>query len=68
MDVLMGFLQSVNNVVWGPIMLVLLVGTGLYLTLGCVFSPSATGSALINAFGKDASINPSMAKYLPGMR
>lgn len=37
MDVLMGFLQSVNNVVWGPIMLVLLVGTGLYLTIGLRF-------------------------------
>lgn len=37
MDVLMGWLQSVNNVVWGPIMLVLLVGTGLYLTIGLRF-------------------------------
>ena len=29
--------SAVNNVVWGPIMLVLLIGTGIYLTIRCGF-------------------------------
>ena len=33
----MAWLKSVNDVVWGPGMLVLLVGTGLYLTVGLKF-------------------------------
>ncbi len=33
----MGWLEAVNNVVWGQGMLVLLVGTGLYLTIGLRF-------------------------------
>ena len=37
MEALYGFLQEVSNVVWGPIMLVLLVGTGLYLTVSLRF-------------------------------
>ena len=32
MEAFMAWLKSVNDVVWGPGMLVLLVGTGLYLT------------------------------------
>ena len=28
---------AVNNVVWGPIMLVLLIGTGIYLSIRCGF-------------------------------
>ena len=37
MDSFMSWLGAVNNVVWGPGMLVLLVGTGLYLTIGLRF-------------------------------
>ena len=37
MESFMQWLGAVNNVVWGPGMLVLLVGTGLYLTLGLRF-------------------------------
>ena len=37
MEALYGFLQEVSNVVWGPIMLIMLVGTGLYLTIGLRF-------------------------------
>ena len=33
MEAFMAWLKSVNDVVWGPGMLVLLVGTGLYLTV-----------------------------------
>ncbi|MFC0268451.1 alanine/glycine:cation symporter family protein [Kushneria aurantia] len=34
MDVLHGIITSINGVVWGPLMLVLLLGTGLYLQIG----------------------------------
>lgn len=37
MEVLMEWLTEFNNIVWGPGMLVLLVGTGLYLTFGLRF-------------------------------
>ena len=33
MDVFISALTSLNNFVWGPVMLVLLVGTGLYLNV-----------------------------------
>ena len=32
-------LAAVNNFVWGPVMLVLLVGTGIFLTLRLKFLP-----------------------------
>jgi AGCS family alanine or glycine:cation symporter len=32
-------LNSISNIVWGPIMLILLFGVGLYLTLGLRFLP-----------------------------
>ncbi len=34
MDILIAWISTVNGVVWGPAMLILLAGTGLYLTLG----------------------------------
>lgn len=37
MDSFMNFLNSLSAFLWGPTMLVLLVGTGLYLTLGLKF-------------------------------
>ncbi len=37
MDFINNILVPVNNFVWGPIMLVLLVGTGLYLNIGLRF-------------------------------
>ena len=61
----MGILGEINNMVWGPGMLVLLVGTGLYLTIGLRFfsfrkipegfaslwkSRSATGDGEISPF------------------
>ncbi|MDL2285800.1 sodium:alanine symporter family protein [Desulfovibrio sp. OttesenSCG-928-F07] len=33
------FLNALNNIVWGPIMLVLLVGTGIFLTIGLKCMP-----------------------------
>ena len=37
MQAVYDFLQAISNVVWGPVMLVMLVGTGLYLTIGLRF-------------------------------
>ena len=38
-DFLVGVLSPINNFVWGPVMLVMLVGTGLYLNIGLKFFP-----------------------------
>ncbi len=38
-ETLVALLTPVNNFVWGPVMLVLLVGTGLYLNIGLKFYP-----------------------------
>ena len=35
----MDIITTVNSWAWGPLMLVLLLGTGLYLTLGLRFLP-----------------------------
>lgn len=46
-------LHSVNNFVWGPIMLVLLVGTGVFLTIRLKFLPWRNlGYALKSVFKK----------------
>ncbi len=33
MEIIENFVATLSNLVWGPIMLTLLVGTGLYLTI-----------------------------------
>lgn len=37
METLIQALKAINDVIWGPGMLILLIGTGLYLTLGLRF-------------------------------
>ena len=37
MEVFVDLLKGLNSIVWGPVMLVLLVGTGLYLNFGLKF-------------------------------
>jgi AGCS family alanine or glycine:cation symporter len=37
MEAINSVMQSMNGIVWGPVMIVLLVGTGLYLTVGLRF-------------------------------
>lgn len=37
MDFLLKINETINNFVWGPVILVLLVGTGIYLTVGTKF-------------------------------
>lgn len=39
MESLIGIISAINGVVWGPAMLLLLAGTGLYLTLGLKLAP-----------------------------
>lgn len=39
MDALIGYINSINSFVWGPAMLALLAGTGIYLTIGLKFTP-----------------------------
>ena len=39
MDTLIGYINTINNIVWGPAMLLLLAGTGLYLTFGLKLIP-----------------------------
>lgn len=39
MDFFISLNKSVNNFVWGPVMMVLLVGTGIYLTVRTNFMP-----------------------------
>ncbi|KAA0695800.1 sodium:alanine symporter family protein [Halopseudomonas laoshanensis] len=39
MESLIGIISAINGVVWGPAMLILLAGTGLYLTLGLKLTP-----------------------------
>ncbi|VFT62533.1 amino acid carrier protein [Pseudomonas aeruginosa] len=47
MESLQKWVVDLNGVVWGPLMLVLILGTGLYLMLGVeVHAPGAPGSRL----------------------
>lgn len=39
MELITQFVTLVNGIVWGPLMLVLILGTGLYLTIGLGFMP-----------------------------
>lgn len=39
MDALIAYIGTINGIVWGPAMLALLAGTGLYLTLGLKLIP-----------------------------
>ena len=34
MEAIISFLESISDFVWGPYMLIFLVGTGVYLTFG----------------------------------
>ena len=39
METLQGLVGTLNGIVWGPLMLALILGTGLYLSLGLKFMP-----------------------------
>lgn len=54
MEGFMAFIGKLNSLVWGPYMLVLLVGTGLFLTIRLKFMPFRyLGYALKLAFSKE---------------
>jgi len=39
MEIVRGYIESINGVIWGPPMLMLLLGVGLFLTIGLSFMP-----------------------------
>jgi AGCS family alanine or glycine:cation symporter len=39
MNILIDYINTINGIVWGPAMLILLAGTGLYLSLGLKLTP-----------------------------
>ena len=39
MDIISSFVSTINGIVWGPVMLVLILGTGLFLMIGLRFMP-----------------------------
>ena len=50
-----GTLVKVDDVVWGPVMLVLLVGTGIFLTVRLKFRPwKNVGFAIKSTLSKDS--------------
>lgn len=55
MEFLKRILDSVNNFVWGPVMLVFLVGTGIFLTVRLKFLPWRNlGNSLKTLFSKES--------------
>ncbi len=55
METFAHIISAVDGFVWGPVMLVLLVGTGVFLTIRLKFLPWRNlGHALKNVFSKDA--------------
>ena len=53
-----GILESINNIVWGPPLLILLVGTGIYLTIRLkLLQVFMLPLALKYVFGKDEEAN-----------
>ncbi|MBP2078717.1 alanine/glycine:cation symporter family protein [Oceanobacillus polygoni] len=49
---MIGFLEQVSAFVWGPPLLILIVGTGIYLTLRLGFVQILLPTALLNAFSR----------------
>lgn len=39
MESVNSFIATVNGIVWGPLMLALILGTGLFLSIGLKFMP-----------------------------
>ncbi len=55
MEKFTNILSQIDNVVWGPVMLILLVGTGIFLTIRLKFLPWRNlGYALKSVFSKEA--------------
>ena len=55
MDLFSKVLNSIDDFIWGPVMLVLLVGTGVFLTIRLNFLPWRNlGYALKSVLSKEA--------------
>ena len=54
MDTMIGYINTINNIVWGPAMLLLLAGTGLYLTFGLKLIPHVNFFTVSACSGRDA--------------
>lgn len=55
METLKSIIDSISNFVWGPVMLVFLVGTGIFLTIKLNFLPWRNlGSSLKRLFSKES--------------
>ena len=63
MNQIQSFLQSIDNIVWGPQLLILLVGTGIYLTYKLkLLQILKLPLALKYVFSKDGEVNDENAK------
>lgn len=63
MNQIQSFLQSIDNIVWGPQLLILLVGTGIYLTYKLkLLQILKLPLALKYVFSKDEEVNDENAK------
>ncbi|AYE33332.1 alanine/glycine:cation symporter family protein [Clostridium septicum] len=63
MNQIQSFLQSIDNIVWGPPLLILLVGTGIYLTYKLkLLQILKLPLALKYVFSKDEEVNDENAK------
>lgn len=55
MNTISSLLETIDNIVWGPVMLTLLCGTGIYLSIRTRFLPVRNlGYALKNTLGRSA--------------
>ena len=57
MEVLTGIVNEVNAVVWGPLMLVLILGTGLFLQVGLKLMPIRKIPGALKLLWKDRKIH-----------
>lgn len=65
MNQIQSFLQSIDNIVWGPPLLILLVGTGIYLTYKLkLLQILKLPLALKYVFSKDEEVNDENAKEM----
>ena len=65
METISNLLGEINGVVWGPLMLALILGTGLYLQAGLNFVPIRNWSTDFPCFGRAVRRPPKKARSAP---
>ena len=66
MEAFNNFLVTIDDFVWGPFMLVILVGTGIFLTIRCRFLSWRTlGYAIKSTLSKEARQAEGEEMFLP---